>query len=292
MQHAEPASSANELVHGSCTTRGVTLHFVEAGRGPLVVLLHGFPEFWYAFRHQLQGLAAAGYRVIAPDLRGYNLSSKPRGVSRYGLVHLVDDVAALIENAGERRAHVVGHDWGGGIAWAFAMRHPDSLHKLVVLNCPHPQRLARGLLRPSQLAKSWYFFFFQLPGVPEWLLARKRYELLIASLRDELAVPSALSEADFERYREAYAQPFAMTAMLNYYRAMLRLRGVVRWRRVTAPVLVLWGARDRHLEARLAAPPPRWVPHAELEMFDDASHWLHHEQPQRVNARLLEFFSR
>jgi pimeloyl-ACP methyl ester carboxylesterase len=280
-----------ELRHGTFEGDGVTLHFVEAGRGPLLVLLHGFPEFWYGFRSQIPALASAGFHVVALDLRGYNLSAKPRGLAAYAMVHLVDDVARLIRHLGAERANVVGHDWGGGVAWAFAMQHPELLARLAILNSPHPERFLRGLRRPRQLLRSWYFFFFQLPKLPEFLLARRRYELLLRSISAGLPESAALDAADVARYVEAYAQPGALRAMLDYYRAMLRRRGRVGLRRIDAEVLILWGTADPYLGAELAEPAPAWVPNARLERFEGAGHFIQHEHAERVNSRLIEFFS-
>jgi epoxide hydrolase 4 len=280
-----------ELSHGFCETPGARLHFAEAGAGPLVVLLHGFPEFWYAFRSQIPVLGGAGFHVVAPDLRGYNLSSKPHGIGAYVMTELVEDVAALIRSRGETRACVIGHDWGGGIAWAFGMRHPEMLERLVVMNCPHPAHFAGRLPTLRQLAKSWYIGFFQLPWLPEFVLSRGGYRLLIESIQNELQVPSAFGPAERSAYMEAYAHDAALTSMLNYYRALRSREGGVPLEPITAEVLVLWGALDRHLELQLARPAPRWVPNARLEILHEASHWLHHEFPQRVNARLIAFLT-
>jgi pimeloyl-ACP methyl ester carboxylesterase len=274
--------------HGSVEVNGVRLHYVEAGAGPLVVLLHGFPEFWYGWRHQIPALAAAGLRVVAPDLRGYNLSDKPRGVGAYAVVHLVADVAALIEALGAERAHVVGHDWGAGIAWALAMRHPRLVARLAVLNGPHPQRLLRGLASPRQLARSWYMFFFQLPRAPEYVLARAGYALLLQPFA-QLPPSARFSERDLAEYRAAFAQPGAITAMVNYYRAMLRPGAAPRLSAVDAEVLVLWGDADPYLGSELAHPPPRWVPRARVEHFPGVGHFIQHERPDVVNARLIDF---
>ncbi len=271
----------------------VRLHYVAAGDGPLVVLLHGFPEYWYSWRHQVPALAQAGFRVVAPDLRGYNLSSKPRGVEAYTLDHLTRDVAGLIGLCGVgRAAAVVGHDWGGAIAWAFAMRYPHLLERLVILNVPHPVRFEQGLRTLRQLRKSWYMFFFQLPVLPEAWLRAGNYAVLRQTFRTDPVRPDAFTEAEIERYVEALARPGALTAALNYYRALFRTpRRVVRafLRRIEQPVLVVWGARDRYLGAELAAPPPEWVPRARVERLPDASHWVQLDQPARVNALLLDF---
>lgn len=179
MSHASFALDESSLTHAYAEVEpGVKLHYVEAGHGPLVVLLHGFPELWYAWRKQIGALVAAGFRVVVPDQRGYNLSDKPEDVRAYGMKRLVDDVAALVRDRGEERAFVVGHDWGAGVAWAFAMRHPGMLRKLAILNGPHPERMISGLRSFEQLAKSWYMFFFQVPLLPEAVLRLDDYAIM------------------------------------------------------------------------------------------------------------------
>jgi pimeloyl-ACP methyl ester carboxylesterase len=248
----------------------VRLHYVEQGEGPLVVLLHGFPEFWYGWRHQIGPLAEAGFRVVAPDLRGYNLSSKPRGRSAYALPELARDVAELIEERGETSAHVAGHDWGGAVAWATAMYHPERVDRLAILNAPHPRRFKQALLRPRQVARSWYMGFFQLPLVPE------------------LLGPKVFPYRDDPRYREAWAQPGALTAMFNYYRGMSPQTRITR---VDAPTRVIWGRDDAYLELSLAEPPREDVPNLERVVVLDTSHWVHHEAPKEVTRLLASFFS-
>src|SRR5215203_1684309 len=175
--------------HREAIVNGVRLHYVGAGTGPLVLLLHGFPEFWYSWRAQIPALVAAGYRVIAPDMRGYNLSEKPAGVRSYMLDTLCDDVLALIHHAGEERATVVGHDWGGAVAWNVPMRHPRAVERLIVLNAPHPGAFLRELRTPAQIAKSWYMFFFQLPWLPELSLRAGGFATLQRTLRTDPVRP-------------------------------------------------------------------------------------------------------
>lgn len=289
MSAPPPRKDDTEIRHRSLDVGEVRLHIAEAGSGPLVVLLHGFPEFWYAWRRILPALAAEGFHVVAPDMRGYGLSDKPLGVESYGARRLATDVAGLVRALGEERVSVVGHDWGAGVAWSFAMAHPELLERLVVINGPHPERLLHALRTPRQLAKSWYMFVFQLPGIPERILSRDDHALLMRALREEVRGPNAPSAADLERYREAFAQPGALTAMINYYRAAARPSLSFRMRRIDTPVLVLWGDEDRHLGRELAAPRKDLVPNARVKHVAGATHWLHHERPELVTAEVAAF---
>jgi pimeloyl-ACP methyl ester carboxylesterase len=280
------------ITHRYADLGDVRLHLVEAGSGPLVLLLHGFPEFWYSWRFQIPALAAAGYRVLAPDMRGYNLSDKPRGLKAYAPAVLARDVARLIQACGAERATVIGHDWGGGVAWQFAMQHPDRLDRLVILNAAHPMRMLRALRTGRQLARSWYFFYFQLPWLPEAGIRAARSAALRRVFRTEPVRRDAFTEEDIDRYVEAMAQPGALTASINYYRAMMRRnprRALAQMHRVDAPVLIIWGERDRYQGRELAEPDPAWVSHARVARLPDASHWVQTDRPEQVNALLLEF---
>lgn len=272
--------------HQSAILNGVQLHWVEAGppEGRPVILLHGFPEFWWGWRHQIPVLARAGLRVIALDMRGYNRSGKPDRVEAYGIGHLAGDLRALIEHLGYERAAVVGHDWGAGVAWAFALLHPERLERLGILNLPHPARMAAGLKTVRQLLRSWYIFAFQIPGLPEWGAQR-------GALRRALQA-DGFSEADLATYERAWAQPGAVKAMINYYRAFVRgarqSMGLMG-RRIEQPVLVLWGERDRYLGAELAEPPSALVPSCRVVRYPGASHWVQHEMVDEVNRELVGF---
>lgn len=269
----------------------VRLHVVEAGEGPLVVLLHGFPEFWYSWRFQIPVLVRQGFRVVAPDMRGYNLSDKPSGVRAYRVERLAADVAQLVEKLGERKAAVVGHDWGGMVAWWFAMRHPDRLSRLSVLNCPHPEHALAMMRSRTQLKKSAYMLFFQLPWVPERELTRDGGERLRQTYRSDTEREGAFTEADIERYVQAMSGP-TIHAALNYYRALLRRSPFSQHRRlrpIEAPVQVIWGARDRHLGIEFSQPSPTMAPNLRYDVIDDASHWVQVDRPAMVNARLKEF---
>jgi len=277
------------LRHRYADLAAVRLHYVEAGDGPVVVLLHGFPDFWYSWRHQISALVAAGFRVVAPDLRGYNLSGKPAGVGAYTADAVAGDVAELIRACGAAKAAVVGHDWGAGIAWVLAMRHPTLVSRLGILNVPHPTVIVRALrTTPRQLLRSWYMFFFQLPGLPEVMLRAGHY----AFLRETLAKDPAFTPADIDRYVEAAAQPGALTGAINYYRAAFRHPfRQADLRRIEVPVQVIWGEQDPYLLPALADPPAQWVPGARVERIADAGHWVHIDQPDRVNRLLSAFLT-
>lgn len=268
----------------------VTLHCVEAGSGPLVLLLHGYPEFWYTWRKVLPAVARAGFRVVAPDLRGYNLSTKPRGIARYNVTLLVDDIAQLIRQLGCGRASLVGHDWGANVVWATAMYRPECVERLAVLNGPHPLRLLWGLLNPRQLLRSWYFFAYLVPRLPEYLLSRDNYAPIRRMLSTAAIRHDAFTSEDLARYTEALSQPGALTAMINYYRAAFRPTAPPpkRWR-IERPALVLWGTQDPYLGRQLAKPSPRLVPRCRVEYFEQAGHYIHHDCPDLINAALLEF---
>ena len=266
----------------------VELHYVEAGDGPLVLLLHGFPEFWYGWRRQIAPLVRAGFRVVAPDLRGYNLSSRPDGYAAYTADELADDVRGLIRELGAESAMVVGHDWGGTVAWTLAANHPEVVDRLVILNAAHPRRLNEGLRNLRQLLRTWYFFYFQLPKLPERRARRWHWRFFKRFLRD--ASPPYTAEA-IERYVESWSQPGVAKAMIDYYRAAVRLGSKQEIRPVTAPTLVIWGQRDRYLGPKLAEPHHEDVPNLDRVERIDASHWVHHDEAARVNELLVGFLA-
>jgi epoxide hydrolase 4 len=287
-----PGLGDSDLREGYAEIGDVRLHYVEAGDGPLIILLHGFPEFWYGWRLQIQPLVAAGFRVVAPDTRGYNLSSKPDGVGAYDTRQLAADIRGLIEERGAESALLVGHDWGGTIAWATAMNFPEVVDRLAILNAAHPRKLSQGLHHPGQLRKSWYFFFFDLPELPESVVSADDWRFFRHFLRD--AHPAYTPE-EFDRYIEAWSQPGAATGMINYYRSSVRTppkRADELIVPVSAPTLVIWGQDDRYLGPELAEPEHDDVPNLDrVERLSDASHWVHHDQHERVNQLLTDFFS-
>jgi pimeloyl-ACP methyl ester carboxylesterase len=275
------------------TVNGVRLHVVEAGSGPPVVLLHGFPEFWYSWRHQLRALAAAGYRAVAPDLRGYNLSDKPPGVRSYRPGELVADVAGLIEQLGAGPAVVVGHDWGGVIAWLLVMRRPELVRGVVAMNAPHPATFMQELPHARQLLRSWYMFFFQLPWLPEAVLQFQRFGIVRNTLRWQPVRGEAFTPNNIERYREALSRPGALTAAINYYRAAFRFRheGERSFRPVRGPALVIWGERDAYLNRHVLDGLPTWAPDARLARLPNASHWVQNDAADEVNRLLVQFLA-
>ncbi len=272
---------------------GIELDAVAAGPadGPLVVLLHGFPEFWYGWRRQIAPLAAAGLRVLVPDQRGYNRSSKPLGRRSYALDTLADDVLGLASALGRARFAVVGHDWGGVVAWHLAARDQDRIERAAILNAPHPATLQRYMLtHPGQAARSWYVGFFQAPFLPEAMLSAGDFAGLRRAL-DSTARPGTFTREDAARYRTAWAQPGALTAMLNWYRALPAGAGSVQSKRIQVPVRVIWGDRDAYLENGLAEAGLALCGHGEVFHLGGATHWVQHDEPERVSELLAEFLA-
>ena len=279
-----------DLVHRTVDIGEVRLHCAEMGRGPLVLLLHGFPECWVAWRNQIPALAAAGFRVVAPDLRGYGKSDKPPGLDAYRIEVLARDVARLIEALGTERAHVAGHDWGGAVAWSFAMWYPERLDRLAILDAPHPARFSRALKRPRQFLRSSYSLLFQLPWLPEALLRAGDFFLLRRLFRYDPERKGAYSEEDIEQIVGAAREPGALTAMLNWYRAVVQRPTHTRWKPIERPVQVIWGGKDRYLMPELAEPDREWVPGARVARIPEASHWVLADAPEKVNGLLIDFF--
>ncbi|HYL63393.1 MAG TPA: alpha/beta fold hydrolase [Candidatus Methylomirabilis sp.] len=270
---------------------GIQLHAVAAGpsTGPVVILLHGFPEFWYSWHRQIEPLASAGFRVVVPDQRGYNTSSKPRGAASYALPLLVSDVLAIADQLHAERFFLAGHDWGAAVAWTVAILHPERIARLAILNVPHPSIMLRFLKsNPRQLLRSWYIFFFQLPWLPEAAFSAFNFRLgcnsLVRSSR-----PGTFSTEDLANYRAAWSQPGALTAMINWYRNLLRSRTKFPDPTVRVPTRILWGVRDAFLLSDMAQASLRYCTDAHLIPFP-ASHWLQHEEPARVSELLIEFF--
>ena len=266
------------------------MHVAEAGPedGEPVILLHGFPEFWYTWRHQMRALADAGYRAIAPDQRGYNLTEK-RGP--YHARRLSQDICDLQDALGIAACPIVGHDWGGAISWSFAALYPERASKLVALNAPHPQSFQdackRGL---TQLRKSWYMFYFQLPWLPEFTIRSGDFKKIrghFAELPGETMTPE-----DIERYVEALRQPGALSAALGWYRAIPgQLTGEMPPNDITVPTCVIWGEQDVALDKICCDTLPDYVADLRLHFLPNSTHWVQIDDPDAVNRHLLAFLA-
>jgi pimeloyl-ACP methyl ester carboxylesterase len=288
-----PASTAQEWRHEDIVAGDVRLHVVRAGEGPAVVLLHGFPEFWFSWRYQIGALVDAGFSVVAPDMRGFNTSEKPHGIAAYDIDALVADVVALVDRTCDGRAFLVGHDWGGIVAWYAAMRHPEHFAKLIVINAPHPFPFARDFWTTRQWIHSLYGFLFQVPRLPEALIRARNWRSLDDLFGREVYNPDAFSHGEVGRYKEAMGQPGALTSAIHYYRALSR-----RWRRlgiadirpIEIPTLLLWGERDPHLLVSLTEGLESWIADLTVERVAQAGHWLQLDEPELVSRRIGEFF--
>lgn len=283
------------ITHTQIQVNGVRLHIAQSGpaQGKQVILLHGFPEYWGGWRHQIPALVEAGYRVWAPDQRGYNLSDKPQGIDAYTLDQLAADVNGLIEASGHEKVLLVGHDWGAAVAWWTAINYPHKLEKLVILNVPHPvvmMKTLRGNLR--QTLKSWYMFFFQLPWLPETLLGANQANGAAQMLQGS-AKSTTFSEEEITEYRQAWLQPGAFTGMINWYRALMRRQPQVPSSyRITVPTLMIWGVHDVALSREMAQPSIDLCDNGKLVFMENATHWVQHDEPEAVNRLLLEFFGK
>jgi epoxide hydrolase 4 len=272
-------------------TNGITLHTASAGpkNGPLVLLLHGFPEFWYGWHKQIQPLAEAGYRVVVPDQRGYNLSEKPEGAANYAIDILRDDVTGLIDALGRKTAYLVGHDWGGAVAWHVSATRPEYVKKLAAVNIPYPGAMRKAMMRyPQQWLKSSYMFFFQIPEAPEKVFEQNKYESLKRAITNP-SVPGTFSEGDLEQYEKAWSREGALTGMLNWYRALKYAR--IKEENVTVPVRMIWGLGDQFLSPKTAETSLEFCDNAELIYVGEATHWVAHEQPDIVNRLIKEFLA-
>jgi pimeloyl-ACP methyl ester carboxylesterase len=268
------------------------LHTILAGPpdGPLAVLLHGFPECWVSWRSQIPVLVGAGYRVAVPDQRGYNLSDKPKGVENYQLDCITADILALIRALGRERATLVAHDWGGAAAWRFAMDYPQAVENLVVMNAPHPVAFAKALAGDwSQRRKSWYMFAFQLPWLPETLLTLSPLATVRFFFRRIAVRPGAFSDDDLAVIAAALAQPAAMAAMINWYRAAFRYPPAKKVSVVETRTLLIWAEDDVALGVPLTYGLERWVPDLQVRYIPHCGHWVQNEAAAEVNERMIDF---
>ncbi len=282
---------SNFIQHGYISVNGLRMHYAIAGDGPPLLLLHGFPEFWYSWRHQFAALGAH-FTVIAPDLRGYNETDKPAW--GYEIDVLTRDILEFMEALGYRRAIVAGHDWGGMLAWVLAIVYPHRVERLITLNAPHPTLLQQALLRNRrQQRRSWYVGFFQLPFLPELLFSAGDYAAIERALRGMAVRPATFSDEDIEIYKDAISKPGALTAMINYYRylgpnnlaALCRGTGM----QVKVPTLQIWAEEDSFLGRELTFGTGRYVSDLQIRYIPNCSHWVQQEAPTEVNQAMLDF---
>ena len=283
-------SSGDAWIHNNAVTNGVRLHYVEQGEGPLILLLHGFPEHWYSWRHQIGPLAEAGYRVVAPDLRGYNLSEKPRG--GYDIKTLTKDVRGLIRALGERSATVVGHDWGGIIALQFPIDYPKACDRLIVMNAP----LVRSRYwQRDNYPNNLYALVMHLP----FLAKRRMWSDVDAAVRQIFRSASGGNEPwtdeDYEEFARALKQPGALDAAMKYYRNIYWPDWFLTWpdrnERINCPTQFIWGAKDRAVRLEFMDEAAAQVNHLRTHVVEEAGHWVQQEQPAEVTAAMLDFLS-
>jgi pimeloyl-ACP methyl ester carboxylesterase len=271
------------------STNGIYLNTALAGPedGQPVITLHGFPEAWFGWEHQIQDLAEAGFRVIAPDQRGYNLSDKPEGIDSYQVENLVNDILGLADGLGLEHFHLAGHDWGAMVAWNLALKSPDRVKRLVIANVPHPAVFSDYLrTHPAQMLKSWYAGFFQLPHLPELFSRAGNWRFLIR------AMPEHFSPDQQDRYRKAWSQPGAIRGMINWYRAAFQLSKTNQSDQIIkAPTLIIWGKQDPHLSHQMAPLSLEYCQQGDLVMLENATHWVQHDQPELVNKLMIDHFS-
>lgn len=278
--------------HHFIRTNGIALHTVMAGpsNGPVVILLHGFPEFWYGWRRQIPALAAAGFRVWAPDQRGYNLSDKPKGRPAYRMAAIARDAIGLIEATGQSQVYLAGHDWGAMVAWWVALIAPERIRRLAILNVPHPEVSARRLRSdPRQMARSTYAAFFQLPWLPEKLLSAGNYGGLTRMLKIS-SRQNVFNRETIAHYRQAWSKPRALQSMLNWYRAFLLNPLPDGSSRVTMPTTIIWGDKDVALRSVMAEESAALCDQGELVWMRGISHWVQHEAAGAVNETLIASF--
>ena len=305
MESVPANTSEMEIRHGYAQANGIRLHYAESGSGDdLVILLHGFPEFWYSWRHQLSALGKQ-FHVVAPDMRGYNLSEKPPRVEDYSTDLLAGDVIGLIDHFGAKKAAIVGHDWGAGVAWAVAQKYPERVSKLAVLQVP-PAAAWRANLSFGQLLRCWYMFFFQLPRVPEWAIRRNSFRGLDRVFKEKVGRLGSFTDDDVEIYREALGQPGALTSAINYYRAnVFRImrgsktaattepsgeKGKGKDRRIRVPTLFIFGEQDIAILPQTVRGVENYIdaPYREVRI-PDSGHWVQNEAVKEVNTALMEF---
>jgi epoxide hydrolase 4 len=285
---------ASEIKFDFAQIGGVRLHYATAGKGAkLVVLLHGFPEFWYSWRHQIVGLSDE-YTVVAPDMRGFNLSDKPKSIAEYQTSKMVDDVIGLINYLGHEKAAVIGHDWGAIVAWTLAMKHPESLWKLGALQVP-PLPVWRKNQTLRQFCASWYMFFFQIPVVPELVMSFNDYAMMANALKNSTAEPEFFTDEDIAEYKKAWSEPHALTSMINYYRANFVRRFFKKPEeppKIKVPTVFIYGEQDQAVLPETVRGVSEMID-APFEEFriPTSAHWVQQEAADAVTEILREFLA-
>jgi epoxide hydrolase 4 len=280
----------NNWQHEYINTNGIKLHYVTQGEGELMLMLHGFPEFWYSWRHQIIEFSQY-YKIVALDLRGYNNSDKPTQKSAYTMNEFIKDIQGVITGLGYEKCILVAHDWGGAIAWNFAHIFPEMLNQLIILNLPHPAKFAEGLRTLQQLQRSWYIFLFQLPFLPEFLIKRSNYQLIESIFKKTAVDQTVFTTDDINAYKNAATKPGALTAMINYYRNIFFQQGIFQknWEPIAVSTLIIWGENDTALGKELTYGTENYVQDLQIKYIPNCSHWVQQEQPELVNQYLREF---
>lgn len=274
-------------------TNDITLHVATAGPedGELVILLHGFPDFWYGWRKQMNALAEAGYRVVVPDQRGYNKSDKPKGKRVYIINELQQDVIGLIKYFKGKNAVIIGHDWGGAVGWHLTSTHPEFVQKFIAINIPHMGVFPKALLKtPSQLIRSLYMAFFQVPVLPEKILGSRNFKNM-AQVLEGSSKNGTFKENDIREYKEAWNKPGSLTSMLNWYRALLMSMKHIKKDKIEVPVKIIWGENDRFLSKTLAEESLKFINAASVTWIKGATHWVNQEESETVNKEILRFLN-
>jgi pimeloyl-ACP methyl ester carboxylesterase len=290
--------SENMFEHKYADVNDIRLHYVTAGKGKLIMFLHGFPEFWYEWKNQLAEFGK-DYQAVAPDMRGYNLSSKPVEVEQYRMKYLIEDIRALAEHLGYKKFILVAHDWGGGVAWPFAMRHPEYLEKLIIINAVHPATFMRELRDNVAQQKASQYILVYRTAEAEDILTRNNYAILVDNLLEDGIKEGYFTEEDKKAYIEAWSQTGALTGGLNYYRAAHlgsftgesddSLSADPSLFMVKVPTLVIWGEKDKWLLTGNLESLEKYVPDLTIKRIPDGSHWVIHEKPGLVNSYIREF---
>lgn len=279
------------MKHEFVNTNGIRMHYVTEGQGPLVVLLHGFPQFWYTWRKVIP-LLSGNYTVVAPDLRGYGESDKPENILDYSLNVMSEDIVGLIKSLGHEKAHIVGHDWGGAIAWDLAINHPEIVDHVVPINAPHPYKFAKAIKSDfKQIRKSWYIFFAQIPKLPEYIIGSKTEKFLKGIFKGQAINREAFSREDIAAYVKEYEKPGAIQSSMHYYRAAFKDRNKkITKVQIKAPTLLIWGEEDKALRKELTFEMDSLFSGPfQIEYLQNCSHWVVDEKPEKV-ANLIQSF--